>query len=188
MTTKVKTAVTNVRIGGTLVGYYLICQRKAWLSMHGLWMEQESEAVAVGRLIDQNSYARNKKGIMLTAEAPDGSYLVGQIDWANLREGVLHEVKKGRSCADAHVWQLRFYLWLLKRCGVTREDETSLRGQINYPKLRRSEPVMLTAEHEARLAEIITALRALAAQQRPPARIDRKAFCRQCAFEELCYG
>ncbi len=188
MASTTKTAVTNVRIGGMLVGYYLICQRKAWLSMHGLWMEQESESVAVGRIIDHNSYARNKKGMMLTAEAPDGSCLVGQIDWANLREGVLHEVKKGRSCEDAHVWQLRFYLWLLKRCGVVRVNGSAMRGQIDYPKLRRTEPVTLMPEHESRLAEIVTALRTLAGQEKPPPRIERRAFCRRCAFEELCYG
>ena len=108
-----------LRVGGMLVGYYLICPRKAWLSMRDLWMEQESQAVALGRLVGASSYARRTKELLLTAEAPDGTPLVGKVDWAQLDAGVLHETKKGRSCEDAHRWQLRFYLWLLSLNSVT---------------------------------------------------------------------
>ncbi len=176
------------RIGGMLVGYFLICPRKAWLSMRGLWMEQESEAVALGRLVDETSYTRRRKEITLTATAPDGTPLVGKVDWARLDRGVLHETKKSRAVEDAHRWQLRFYLWLLKLDGATRPDGRPFRGQINYPRLRRTEPVELMPAHEARLAEIVAALRRLAARRTPPPRLDRRAFCRKCAFEELCYG
>lgn len=176
------------RIGGMLVGYYVICPRKAWLSMRGLWMEQESTAVALGRLVGEASYQRQKKEIMLTATAPDGTPLVGKVDWARLNQGILHETKKGRSCEEAHVWQLRFYLWLLALSGVTRPDGQPFRGEINYPQLRRTEPVQLTSEHEERLAEIVADLRRLAGQTHPPPRIDARAFCTKCAFEELCYG
>lgn len=177
-----------VRIGGMLVGYYLVCPRKAWLSLRGLWMEQESEAVAIGRLIDEASYRRERTDLDLEAEAPDGTRLVGRIDWANLHDGVLHETKKSPAVEEAHRWQVRFYLWLLRCAAVTRADGTPFTGMINYPKLRRTEPVELRPEHEARLAEVVTALRQLAGQPHPPPRIEKRAFCRKCAFEELCYG
>lgn len=154
---------TRLRVGGMLVGYYLICPRKAWLSMRGLWMEQESQAVQIGRLIDQTSYGRRKRDLLLHAEAPDGTPLVGKIDRARLKEGVLHEVKKGRSCEEAHLWQVRFYLWLLQRCGVTRSDGVPFTGQLDYPKLRRTEPVELRTEHARRLEEIVADLRKIAA-------------------------
>ena len=176
------------RIGGMLVGYYVLCPRKAWLSMRGLWMEQESTTVALGRHIGDASYSRQRKDIMLHAEAPDGTPLVGKIDWAQLDQGVLHETKKSRSCEDAHRWQLRFYLWLLKLNEVTRPDGTPFSGEINYPKLRRTERVELRPKHEERLASIVADLRRIAAQKTPPPRIDRRAFCKKCAFEELCYG
>lgn len=179
---------STLRIGGMLVGYYLICPRKAWLSMRGLWMEQESQAVALGRLVGASSYTRRNKELMLTAEAPDGTPLVGKVDWAQLDAGVLHETKKGRSCEDAHRWQLRFYLWLLSLNGVTGLGGEPMRGEINYPRLRRTEPVHLRPKHKERLADIVRALRTLARQPDPPPRIDRRAFCRRCAFEELCYG
>jgi CRISPR-associated exonuclease Cas4 len=101
---------------------------------------------------------------------------------------VLHETKKGRSTEDAHRWQLKFYLWLLKLCGVTRSDGTPFTGMLDYPALKRTEAVELTPEDEARLAEMVAALRRLADQPAPPPRITRRKFCRACAFEELCYG
>jgi CRISPR-associated exonuclease Cas4 len=176
------------RVGGMLVGYYIICPRKAWQSMQGLWMEQESDAVAVGRLIDQTSYARKRKAVDVVATAPDGTELAGKIDWADLQDGVLHETKKSRAVEDAHRWQLRFYLWLLKLSGATREDGQPYTGMLNYPVLKRTEPVTLTAADEQRLAGIVADLRKLAAEPNPPPRITRRSFCRACAFEELCYG
>lgn len=151
-------------------------------------MEQESDTVALGRLLDEDSYDRSDKHIQLEAEAPDGTALIGKIDRANLREGVLHETKKSRSCEDAHFWQVRFYLWLLYRNNVVRANNTPFRGQLDYPLLRRTETVTLEPEHETDLAQTVTAIRNLATQDIPPARLTKRSFCAKCAYEELCYG
>lgn len=179
--------IQQLRIGGMLIGYYLVCPRKAWLSMRGVWMEQESDAVAMGRLVDRSSYQR-RASTFLEAEAPDGTRLVGQIDGASLSEGVLHETKLGRSCEEAHRWQLRFYLWLLRLCGVTRADGQSFRGELNYPKLRRTEAVALGPADEKTLADIVVKLVDLWEAEIPPPRLTKRRFCKRCAFEELCYG
>lgn len=171
-----------------LVGYHAVCPRKAWLSLHGLAMEQESDAVALGRLLDRTSYPRRRRPDVITAEAPDGTPLVAKIDGVDLRAGVLHETKKGRSEEDAHRLQVRFYLWVLALGGVTRADGTPLTGQLDYPALRRTEPVSLGAEHEAELALTVAALASLARQPDPPERHPRRTFCRRCAFEDLCYA
>ena len=172
----------------TLLNYHLICSRKSWLHHHGIRMEQESEAVALGKLLDESSYGRDKKQILVEAETPQGVPLVGMIDRANLREGVLHETKKGRACEEAHLWQVRFYLWLLALNGVQRADGRAFVGQLDYPALRRTEPVTLTAEHEQQLGEWTSELQQVLQQPTPPPRITQRKFCRKCAFEELCYG
>lgn len=179
---------SSFRVGGMLIGYYVLCPRKAWLSMQGLWMEQESTTVALGRQIDENSYEREQKEIMLTAEAPDGTPLVGKVDWARLDAGVLHETKKSPSAEEAHKWQLRFYLWLLFLNEVTGPQGEPFTGELNYPKQRRTEDVRLTDAHAERLQEIVQSLRGLSRQKTPPPRREERSFCRKCAFEELCYG
>lgn len=183
---------SSFRVGGMLVGYYVLCPRKAWLSMNGLWMEQESTAVALGRHIDSTSYERERKEIMLTAEAPDGTPLVGKVDWARLDAGVLHETKKSSSADEAHRWQLRFYLWLLALNGVTGPGGDPFRGEINYPRQRDTEEVVLNGglggPDAERLREIVFGLRELSERSVPPERKEERSFCRTCAFEELCYG
>ena len=171
-----------------LVGYHAVCPRKAWYSLRGLSMEHESDTVRLGRLLDQTSYARRQRPAMIEATAPDGTPLVAKIDGVDLRAGVLHETKKGRAEEQAHRLQLRFYLWVLALAGVTRADGTPLTGQLDYPALRRTDPVELTSEHTAELERHVAALAALARQSAPPDRFPRRSFCRRCAFEPLCYG
>lgn len=171
-----------------VVGYHAVCPRKAWYSMRGLWMEHESDAVRLGRLLDETSYSRRKRPALIEAEAPDGTPLVAKIDGVDLRAGVLHETKKGRSEEQAHKLQLRFYLWVLALAGVTRADGAPLTGQLDYPALRRTETVDLRPEHRADLERHVAALAALARDPAPPDRFPRRSFCRRCAFEALCYA
>ena len=178
----------SVRVGGMLVGYHAVCPRKAWYSMRGLWMEHESDDVRLGRLLDETAYARRTRPALVTAGAPDGTPLVAKLDGVDLRAGVLHETKKGRAEDHAHRLQLRFYLWVLKLAGVARADGTPLTGRLDYPALRRTEPVELGPEHEAQLTETVAAVAALARRPSPPPRHPRRTFCRRCAFEPLCYG
>jgi hypothetical protein len=51
----------RLRVGGMLIGYQALCPRKAWQSLRGLWMEQESDAVAIGRLIRQTDRPRGHR-------------------------------------------------------------------------------------------------------------------------------
>ena len=175
-------------ITGMLVGYYNICPRKAWLSRNGLEMEQESEAVALGRLIDETSYGREKKHLHLSVDLPNDISLVGKVDWANLEDGVLHETKKSPSAEESHFWQLRFYLWLLHLSNVQQEDGSPFTGEINYPKLRKTQKVELLPEHRETLRQIVAQLKALLQTDVPPPRIAQRKFCQKCAFEEFCYG
>ena len=41
-------------VSGTIYSYSFLCMRKVWLSYHNLSMEQESELVEVGKLIERD--------------------------------------------------------------------------------------------------------------------------------------
>lgn len=43
--------------------YYYVCKRKLWYFYHEIQMEQESENVAIGKLLDETSYKREDKHI-----------------------------------------------------------------------------------------------------------------------------
>ncbi len=171
--------VSPVRIGGMVVGYFFVCRRKAWLTLHDIEMEGESDAVAMGRLIHETSYTRRRHEVQI------GDI---KLDWVDLQAGVIHEVKKSPAVEEAHLWQLRYYLYVLGQHGVTAPDGGPFRGEINYPKLRRTEAVALEPAHAAELERTVAALHRLATDPVPPDRIANRKFCRACAFHDLCWS
>ena len=50
----------GARIGGTLVWYWSICARQVWLMARGVEPNPKDEYLSLGRLLDQNSYARER--------------------------------------------------------------------------------------------------------------------------------
>ena len=157
---------------GTEVGYYFICRKKLWWFHHGIQMEQESDRVKMGKIVHENSYERRKKEISI-----DNKIV---LDWQS--DGVIHEVKLSDSMEEAHEFQLLYYIFYLKQKGVE-----NLTGQIDYPKLRQTKEVELTAEKEAQLKETLAEIEKITAMEKPPD-VEFMKICRSCSFAELCWG
>ena len=77
-----------MKITGTMINYYFVCHRKLWLHVHRLSFEEQHENVQLGKLLDQSSYTREKKQIMID-ETVNIDFLQ---DWK-----IIHEVKKSKS-------------------------------------------------------------------------------------------
>lgn len=166
--------IHDPKITGTEVNYYFVCHRKLWLFGRMIQMEHESDTVATGRLVHGHSYAREaRKEIQLDDI---------KLDFFDLRDGVIHEVKKSKSIEEAHRWQLLYYLYYLKERGVD-----GLCGEIDYPLLKRKETVMLDAASESRLHEIFNQIEYVRSLEQAPDRI-RKSFCKTCSYFELCWA
>ncbi len=166
-----KTQTQNLT--GTHINYYHICQRKLWLFHHGITMEAESVLVQLGRLMHEESYQRDQKEI----PAFEGIKL-DRITSDN----VIHEVKKSNKLEDAHVWQLKYYLYVLKKQGIW-----PLSGRLEYPKLRKTLDITLNAEDEKEIGRIICAINDFLKQPQPP-KIKKMKICRKCAYFEYCWA
>lgn len=95
-----------LQITGIMVYYYFICPRKLWYFTNEINMEQNSELVSIGKILDETSYTREKKGILI-----DNTI---NIDF--IKNGaVLHEVKKTKSIEEAGIWQLKYYMYYLQK-------------------------------------------------------------------------
>jgi CRISPR-associated exonuclease Cas4 len=165
--------MTDLHITGTEINYYFVCHRKLWLFSRNLQMEQESEDVRIGRLVHDHSYTREpRKEIQFEGI---------KLDFVDLRDGVIHEVKKSKSIEPAHRWQLLYYLYVLKKTGAE-----GLKGEIDYPLLKRREDVSLTDESEKELLTIIDNVEEIKNRPSAPDRI-RKSFCKTCSYFELCW-
>lgn len=156
---------------GTQVNYYLICHRKLWLFSHNINMEHTSEAVEIGALVHEHSYERKNKELVF-----DGI----KIDFFDKNHGVIHEVKKSKKMEDAHFWQLKYYIYHFKKLGL------SVSGKIDYPLLRRTQAVELSANDEIRMEQMLTDIIKINEQELPPPVIKAK-ICKSCSYYELCY-
>lgn len=157
---------------GTEVGYYFVCRKKLWWFHHGIEMERENERVKMGKLVHETAYNRQKKEISI-----DGKIV---LDWQ--ADGVIHEVKLSDKMEAAHEFQLLYYLFYLKGKGVE-----NLTGQIDYPKLRHTQTVELTAEKEAELVTALTEMEPIVRLDAPP-EVEFMKICHSCSYAELCWG
>jgi CRISPR-associated exonuclease Cas4 len=157
---------------GTEVGYFFICRKKLWWFHNGVEMERENERVQIGKIVHENAYARKKKEITI-----DGKIV---LDWQE--DGVIHEVKLSNKMESAHEFQLLYYIYFLKQKGVE-----NLTGQIDYPKLRQTQTLVLTEEKETELIETLRAMRRITEQKRAPP-VEYMKICNSCAYAELCWG
>jgi CRISPR-associated exonuclease Cas4 len=157
---------------GTEVGYYFICKKKLWWFHNGIQMEQESDRVKMGKVVHEDSYGRKKKEITIDNKIT--------LDWRE--DGVIHEVKLSDKMEESHEFQLLYYLFYLKQKGV--ED---LSGQIDYPKLRQTQEVFLTAEKEAKLVEVLEEMEEITTSGNPP-EVEFMKICQSCSYAELCWS
>jgi len=158
---------------GTQINYYLVCKRKLWFFSHNIELESDSDLVLMGKLLHENSYKRQ------TLKEVEIERI--KIDFIAKSKQV-HEVKRSRKIEDAHVYQLLYYLYFLKKtAGV------EAKGVLNYPLLKKKVNVELTAEKEAQLQGILSGVENIIGQDKPP-EAEWIKYCRNCAYWELCWG
>lgn len=135
-------------------------------------MEHENENVIIGKILDENSYQRNKKHINIDN--------VINIDFLQGKH-TLHEVKKSRKIEEAGILQVKYYLYYLKCRGVE-----NLTGRIDYPLLKSSITVELTLNDEKQLESIIDEIEEIVTKP-VPSHSKHKKFCKSCAYHDLCF-
>lgn len=160
------------RITGTMIYYYFVCRRKLWYFTHEISMENENEDVMLGKLLDENSYPRDDRHINIDN--------IINIDFIREHQE-LHEIKKSRAIEEAGIWQVKYYLYYLKKRGVS-----GLKAKIDYPLLKKNLIVELTEEDEKRLDEITDDIAGLKRELMPP-EFEAKKICAKCAYHDLCF-
>jgi len=170
-------------INATLVNLYRVCPRECWLHANGINMEQTSDLVADGKIIEEESYQQRSERysqIELSAEY-EGLNLVGKIDFFDTRDKVVHETKRSNKVEQAHIWQVKFYLWLLELNDIETE-----KGILEYPRLREREEVYLDEEDITYLKKTILEIETVVNNKVCPPVIKAR-ICRSCSYNDFCY-
>jgi CRISPR-associated exonuclease Cas4 len=164
-----------MNITATLINLYHVCKREMWLHANGVRMEHTSDTVAEGKLIHETSYPQRAE--RYTELEIDGSV----IDFYDANHKIIHEIKKSDKVEEAHEWQVKYYIWLLRKNGINE-----VQGIIEYPKLRATTHVELTNEDMVYLKKVVAEIEQIVTSEICPPRIEAK-ICKSCSYYEFCY-
>lgn len=161
-----------MNITGVMIYYYFICERKLWYFANEINMEQNSELVSIGKILDENSYVRENKNILI-----DNTINVDFIK----NGAILHEVKKTKAIEEAGIWQVKYYMYYLENKGVE-----NIEAKIDFPLLRETKEIILEAQDRNVLENVIKNIEEISQRDKPPKIIHEK-MCKKCAYYDLCY-
>ncbi len=164
--------MTDKDVTGIMIYYYYVCKKKLWYFLHEIRMETDNQNVKLGKLLDENSYIRDNKHVMI-----DG---VINIDFLRGNH-VIHEVKKSKSIEEAGIMQVKYYLYYLYNKGLT-----DMSAKIDYPLLKQSISVELNDEDFSVLDEVIQDIVNIGNSENIIF-VEKKDICKKCAYYDLCY-
>ena len=91
---------------------YEVITRKLWLFAQGIQMEHTSDLVAQGKLLHESSYPQRSAR---WEEVELGGI---KVDFYDRRARIIHEIKKSTAKEEAHVWQLKYYIYVFEQHGI----------------------------------------------------------------------
>ena len=163
-------------ITSTLINLYSVCKRELWLHANEIRMEHTSDTVTEGKLIGENSYPqRPQKTIELQMDNI-------KIDFYDPKNKVIHEIKKSDKVEDAHMAQVKYYIYVLQKNGIG-----GVTGLIEYPKLRHTTPVFLREDDIEKIKKTEVDIIKIISNENIPKPIHEK-ICQKCSYYDFCYA
>lgn len=164
-----------MQITGTHFNYFQVCKRKLWLFANNVNFEQTSDIVYDGKLIHEDSYS------MRSAKYEEIEIDGIKVDYYDTKNKVIHEIKRSNKIEQAHEWQLKYYMYVFEQHGVT-----DVKGILEYPTLRKTQPVVLSDVDRDRIKEIIADIDKIISSEECPS-LQKKGICKSCSYYEFCF-
>ncbi|PRR75060.1 CRISPR-associated protein Cas4 [Neomoorella humiferrea] len=162
-------------VNGTLIWYYTICPRQAWLMARQMTPDENDDNVVLGRFLHEKAYSRDRHEVQ-----------VGHIKIDLVRgprgEVVIGEIKKSSHARESARLQLKYYLYILKK-----NYGLDLNGVLLFPLEKEKEEVTLDATGIEEVERAIEGVRAVVGLSLPPPPVKTK-WCRPCAYAEYCWA
>lgn len=160
------------KITGVMVYYHEICNKRLWYFSRGLNMEITSDLVNIGKIIDKKSYSKERKQILID----DKINIDFLEDWK-----IIHEVKKSDKLEYASIWQLKYYIYVLREKGVDIK-----KGVLDYPTLRKRTEVFLDDKDKEIMENKLNEIERII-ESEYPVEVNKKSYCKKCSYYDLCY-
>jgi CRISPR-associated exonuclease Cas4 len=165
---------TQFKITGSIIQAYIMCPRQSWLMSRNISGDQYNDFLAIGRLLSEESYSRDKKEI----------HIEGNVFDVIKKENnmlILIETKKSSKHLEAGKFQLLYYIYSLK------EKIPNMKAEIRVPKEKLIFDVELNEENEHNLLSTIGLIQALIEKEKPM-NPEKKKYCKTCSYNEFCWS
>lgn len=164
-----------MRITATYINLYHVCKRELWLHANEIRFEHTSDLVYEGRLIHEEAYPQRAE--RYEELAIDDI----KIDFYDVHNKVIHEIKKSNKTEEAHRWQLKYYIYVMESYGIKGAC-----GILEYPTIRHTEKIELDDKARTEIKTIKTEIINIIQSDSCPPVIHSK-ICRQCSYNDFCY-
>jgi len=160
-----------MKIRGTLVNYYFICKRAMWFESRRI--NYTNDYMEIGKMVHEKSYRLRQREVVF-AES---------VAFDIVRSGdkfEVYEIKKSSAALNAAKWQLKYYLYLLKKEGVNAV------GYLLIPKEKKRLTINLTKEDCMKIEKILRQIIRIISSERPP-KPKRGKYCEKCSYRDFCW-
>lgn len=164
----------DISVSGHIVQAYLICARQAWLMSRQVIGDQYNDFMAIGRLLSNESYKKEKKEIRVGSSV---------IDIVSTRDNgvMLVEVKKSSKAIEASIMQLKFYMYTLKN------KVQCLSGEVRIPKEKKIFVIEMNDELVEEVESVVLEIETLLYSDKPPS-ANWINYCRTCSQQDFCWS
>ena len=139
-------------------------------------MEHTSDTVSIGKLIHETTYNQRSGRYQEIEIGPV------KIDFYDAKNKVVHEVKKSSRLHESHLWQVKYYIYLLENAGID-----GVTGILEYPKERKKEDVFLSDRDKEELKEIMNKINLIIHNTEVPELLHQPR-CKKCSYYDFCYA
>lgn len=161
---------------GTDISYVSICLRRAWLSLHEIYITDGTEYVKLG------SYTNDSERNYGYSQVVIGRNKIDYVQFLSKEKCIIHEFKRGRKVIDADMFQISHYMNIANSAGYSIDH-----GEIHLLGSKKIVRVPFPIENQQALDEKYQMLDRLKRIDIPRAK--RNYFCsRGCSYVEFCWG
>ena len=165
-----------MRITATYINLYNVCKRELWLHANEIRFEHTSDIVYEGKLIHEESYPQRSS--KYEEVELDGV----KVDFYDVRNKVIHEIKKSNKVERAHEWQLKYYLYVFEKNGIV-----GVTGILEYPVLRKTDAIVLSDIDRETIRTMEVEIQDIVENEECPP-LEKKRICKNCSYYDFCYS
>lgn len=154
-------------INGSLINSYCICKRKAWLILHRIGLEFNSDDVLIGKELHEEYYAKNKE------------ILIDNIKMDQVTNKYIIELKKNDTFLEAAINQLKYYMYILNAKGMKKD------GKIKILETGQEIKIEFNDDIKKEIENLLNEINVFSTNINPPP-YKNMSYCEKCAYYEYC--